>query len=198
MQYHDTKFLTSGCKLMDYPVTDLPEIIFTGRSNSGKSSLINSLTGRKNLAYSGKTPGKTKLLNFFEIDHKYIYCDAPGYGYASGGDKAAIDFGYLMETYFSRRENLKAMVIVLDSRRIPNVDDIHMVEYARHSHIAIIGACTKIDKLSNNELFNSLKKISKTLGIPKESLYPCSNLNRKGIDQILERIDEISYRQNNE
>ena len=195
MQYHDAKFLTSGQTLRDYPVTDLPEIIFVGRSNSGKSSLINSLTGRKNLAYSGKTPGKTKLLNFFSIDDKYIYCDAPGYGYASGGDKLAIDFGYLMETYFSRRENLKAMVIVLDSRRVPNEDDIHMVEYARSSHIAIIGACTKADKLSNNQMFNSLQAISKTLGIPKENLYPCSNETKNGIEKILDRIDEICYRQ---
>lgn len=195
MKYYDAKFVTSGKFLKDYPETSLPEIVFVGRSNSGKSSLINSLTNRKNLAYSGKTPGKTKLLNFFNIDDKYIYCDAPGYGFASGGDKSAIDFGYLMETYFSRRENLKAMVIVLDSRRVPNEDDIHMVEYARSSHIAILGACTKADKLSNNQLFNSLQNISKTLGIPKESLYPCSNINHTGMDKILDRIEQICYKQ---
>lgn len=191
MQYHDTKFLVSSARVVDWPETDLPEIVFSGRSNAGKSSLINALTNRKNLAYSGKEPGKTRLLNFFEIDQKYIFCDAPGYGYAHGGDKTALTFGRLMEPYFEQRSNLKAMVIVLDIRRVPNDDDIRMVEYARSNHLAIIGACTKADKVSNNQKASSLSTIAKTLNIGKESLFPCSNTSKTGLEEIWKRIDEI-------
>ncbi|MBR2830217.1 MAG: YihA family ribosome biogenesis GTP-binding protein [Solobacterium sp.] len=188
--YRKAEYLASSAYESQWPVSDLPEVIFAGRSNAGKSSLINALTNRKNLAYSGKTPGKTQLLNFFLIEDRVVFVDAPGYGYARGGDQSARVFGRLMEPYFRRREQLKAMVIVLDIRRTPSPEDIQMVEYAKQAHLAILGACTKADKLSNNQISAQLKIIADTLELGKQNLIPCSSLKKTGIEAVEARIEE--------
>ena len=128
MQYHEAEFLVSGASRAQWPDTQYPEVIFAGRSNAGKSTLINNLVNRKQLAYSGKTPGKTRLLNFFLIDNQMIFTDAPGYGYAKSDNESAKTFARIIDPYFKEREQLKAMVLVMDCRRIPNQDDIAMIE----------------------------------------------------------------------
>jgi len=120
MQYHDAFLLKTAALETQWPVSDLPEIIFVGRSNAGKSTLINGLVNRKNLAYSGKTPGKTRLLNFFSVDNKVVFTDAPGYGYATSDRQSALVFAKLIDPYFAKRDQLKAMIIVLDARRVPS------------------------------------------------------------------------------
>ena len=188
MKYYDAKLIASAANKSQWPQSTLSEIAFVGRSNSGKSSLINALLNRKNLAYSGKTPGKTRLLNFYEVNKELIFMDAPGYGYALKDKEAAVFFSNLIDPYFNERTTLKAMVIVLDSRRIPSKDDITMVEYAKAQHLPIIAVCTKRDKLSNNQLQSSLAKISKELKIPKENLWPCSSTSKLGLEDIWEQI----------
>lgn len=190
MKFYDAKLIATAANKAQWPQSSLNEIAFVGRSNAGKSSLINSLLNRKNLAYAGKTPGKTRLLNFYEVNKEIIFMDAPGYGYAIKDKQAALFFSNLIDPYFNYRENLKAMVIVLDARREPSVDDITMVEYAKSKHLAIIAACTKKDKLSNNQLHNNLFKISKALGIPKANLKPCSSLSKEGLEEIWEEINK--------
>ena len=182
MQYHEVEFLGSAADRSQWPATDVPEILFCGRSNAGKSSLINALTNRKNAAWTGKTPGKTVLLNFFLIDHKVIYTDAPGYGYAKGGTKRAVDCGGLLEPYFQQREQLKALVLVLDIRRIPNDDDLTMIEAGKKAHLPVLAACTKADKVSKNEANNQLRRIAAETGIPISHLYPVSNTAKSGIE----------------
>ena len=130
------------------------------------------------------------LLNFFLIEDRVVFVDAPGYGYARGGDQSARVFGRLMEPYFRRREQLKAMVIVLDIRRTPSPEDIQMVEYAKQAHLAILGACTKADKLSNNQIAVQLKIIAETLGLGRQNLIPCSTLKKTGIEAVEARIEE--------
>ena len=191
MKSHDAFLLKTAAEQRQWPQTDLPELVFCGRSNAGKSSLINALTNRKNLAYSGKTPGKTRLLNFFLVDKRVIFADAPGYGYAQGIKNAAEKFRMLMDPYMGRRQQLKGMVIVLDCRRVPNADDQTMVEYAKARHLPIIGVCTKVDKLSRSQLLNQMKVIAQTLDLPRESLLPCNNLKKIGVDEIWQAIDEI-------
>ncbi len=191
MKYHDVELLATAAYKSQWPVNDLPEIIFAGRSNAGKSSLINSLTNRKNLAYTASKPGKTQLLNFFSIDHRVVFTDAPGYGFAMGGKKAYENFGKLIEPYFNEREQLLGLVLVLDIRRKPNDDDLAMVEFARANHLPVIAACVKADKLSRNQQFNQIQIITKTLGISKQSAVVCSSLSKNGIDDVWTAIDQM-------
>lgn len=191
MQYHDAKLLTSAAKASQWPESTLPEIVFAGRSNAGKSTLINALVNRKNLAYSGKTPGKTRLLNFFEVDHKVVFTDAPGYGYATSDAKSALAFGKLIEPYFNHRENLKGMILVLDSRREPSEDDIAMIEYGRNTHLNIIVACTKTDKISRGKYLSNAQKIANTLQLPIKALIPVDSLKKTGIEDIWKAIEAM-------
>lgn len=191
MKYHEVEHIATVAYRSQWPENDLPEIIFAGRSNAGKSSLINSLTNRKNLAYTASKPGKTQLLNFFKIDNRVVFTDAPGYGFAKGGRKAYENFGKLIEPYFNEREQLIGLVLVLDIRRKPNDDDLAMVEFARANHLPVIAACVKSDKLSRNQQFNQIQIITKTLGISKQSAVVCSSTNKTGIDDVWNAIDEM-------
>jgi len=176
MQYHDAFLLKTAALETQWPDSDLPEIIFVGRSNAGKSTLINGLVNRKNLAYSGKTPGKTRLLNFFSVDNKVVFTDAPGYGYATSDRQSALAFAKLID---------------LDARRVPSNDDIQMVEYGKESHLAIFVVCTKIDKLSRSQMLQNLKKISATLGIQENALIPVNSEKKQGLDVVWEKIDQL-------
>lgn len=191
MQSHDAKLLKSAANESQWPVHDLSEVVFAGRSNAGKSTLINALTNRKNLAYSGKTPGKTRLLNFFEVDHRVVFTDAPGYGYATSDEKSALAFGKLLEPYFDHRENLKGMILVLDARRTPGEEDLDMINYGRSAHLPIICACTKSDKISYGKYTANARKIAETLQLPVSALIPVDAIHKKGIDDIWQRIDQM-------
>ncbi len=191
MQYHDAKLLATAADKTQWPPESLPEIIFCGRSNAGKSTLINALVNRKNLAYSGKTPGKTRLLNFFTVDRKVIFTDAPGYGYATSDRASALQFEKLIDPYFRERKALKGMILVADARRVPNDDDITMVEYGRSTHKAIIIACTKADKLSHGALMTNMNKIAEVLGVNRKALVPVSSLKKQGIEDLWNEIGRM-------
>ncbi len=191
MQYHDASLLKTAAREDQWPVSDLPEIIFAGRSNAGKSSLINALVNRKNLAYAGSTPGKTRLLNFFSVDQKVVFTDAPGYGYATSDKAAAASFSRLIDPYFHHRPQLKALVLVLDARREPGKDDIAMIEYARDAHLAVVIAATKADKLSRGAMANQKFKIAKALQVTPQSIYPVDSLKKTGLDEVWTRLNEI-------
>ena len=192
MEYHDVKLLATAANSSQWPESCLPEVMFAGRSNAGKSTLINALVNRKNLAYTGKTPGKTRLLNFFEVDGKVVYCDSPGYGYAKGGNDTAVMFSSLIDPYMTQREQLKALVLVLDIRRIPNEDDLTMIEYARANHLAVIPVCMKADKLSRGAGIQAVAKIAAALGVPAASCFKVSGPNKTGIEEVLAEIDQIT------
>jgi GTP-binding protein len=191
MQFHDVKLLISAAGKEQWPETDLPEVVFAGRSNAGKSTLINALINRKQMAYSGKTPGKTRLINFYEVDGRAVFADSPGYGYAAGIRQDAASFRRLMDPYFRLRPQLKGMILVLDSRRVPNEDDQLMVDYARNAHLAIAAAVTKTDKLNQSETARSLKSIRETLGISAHSAVAISAVNRKGLEELWTMIDSM-------
>ena len=193
MQYHDVVFVTSAVKPDQWPEENLPEIVFAGRSNAGKSTLINALLNRKAIAYTGKTPGRTRLLNFFRVDEKMIFTDAPGYGYATSDTRSAAAFGRMMEPYFRERKNLKGMVLVLDARRVPSDEDITMCEYVRAAHLAIIPVLTKTDKLSRSQYLACAAKTAAVLGMPSSALYPVSSTKKQGLAEVMKRIEQVAH-----
>ena len=179
------EFIKSAKNKNDFPISNR-EVVFIGRSNVGKSSLINSLYGKA--AYVGKTPGKTRMLNFFNVDNNYTVCDAPGYGYARRNDDEIIEFGNMMEEYFNFRK-ISICVFILDIRRIPNDDDLDMIEVIKDKHIKCIFVLSKIDKLNRKEMNESIDSISNKLKISKDKFYCISSLNKKGISELKEKIN---------
>lgn len=178
------KFISSATKKENYPASNA-EVVFVGRSNVGKSSLINALYGK--VAFVGKTPGKTRLLNFFNVDNKYTVCDVPGYGYARRSDKEIVEFGLMMEEYFTSRDSLKLCVMIIDIRREPNQDDLDMYNYLKELNIPVLLVANKSDKLSNNQIYNQKKIICKTFSI--DDITCISTLKRSNIAIVAEKIE---------
>ncbi len=147
MKVVSARFLTSAAQPGQYPETGLSEIAFAGRSNVGKSSLINSLIGRKGLVKVSKTPGKTRLINFFDINGKIMFVDLPGYGFANVPLKVKESWGEMVEGYLNARKELKVVAMLLDCRRKPNEDDEAMIYWLNHANVPSIIVFTKIDKI---------------------------------------------------
>ena len=186
----NSDFVISAVKKEQYPITGLPEIAFVGRSNVGKSSIINALTNRKKLAKVSQTPGKTRLINFFIINGDEFYLvDSPGYGYAKVSKTEKASWGKTIETYLNGRQELKRVVLLVDSRHKPTADDIQMHEWIKFYGYDEVVIATKSDKLSNNELRKSEKVIRETLNLGKEDkLYFFSSLNKKGKDELVDNL----------
>lgn len=186
----NSEFITSAVKREQYPETGLPEIAFVGRSNVGKSSIINALTNRRKLAKVSQTPGKTRLINFFLINNNEAYLvDLPGYGYAKVSKTEKSSWGNTIETYLSNRNELKRVVLLVDSRHKPTGDDIQMHEWIKFYGYDEVIIATKSDKLSNNELRKSEKVIREALKLNKEdTLYFFSSVNKKGKDELIDNL----------
>lgn len=186
------ELVLSAAKKEQWPSGTLKEICLAGRSNVGKSSLINTLCSRKKLAYVGNKPGKTKLLNFFIIDDDLMIVDVPGYGYANASKATLIQFGQMMEDYFSQREQLKGMILIVDIRHKPTEDDITMLEFARYHQIPLCIVATKADKLSYNKQIKQIEIIRKTLQINEnEPLILFSAESGKGREALWQAIDRF-------
>lgn len=189
MQVNQAELIISAPGKEQWPDTNYPEIVLAGRSNVGKSSLINALCNRKKLAYVGNTPGKTRLLNFFLLNQKLVFVDVPGYGYANISKHQLLKFGEMMEDYFNEREQKKALLLIVDGRHKPTEDDVTMLEFARYYELPIIIAATKMDKVKSSQRFKNLKIIQETLQLSDcDHLIPCSSETKEGMDQIWEKI----------
>jgi len=172
------------------------EIIFVGRSNVGKSSFINALLNRKNIARVSQTPGKTRLINFFLINNGFYFVDIPGYGYARVSKKMVLEFQAMIETYLLS-EQISLTVLLLDIRRIPNEDDFIMYEYFKSMNKQILIVLTKSDKLSNNQKFNQIKKIKKAFNARKEDIIlPFSKVTLENKEEIIKVIENNVLRHN--
>ncbi len=162
---HNAEFLLSGVKKEHYPVTSLPEIAFVGRSNVGKSSMINKILNRKNFARVSATPGKTATINFYNIDNKLMLVDLPGYGYAaaSKGERKALS-GVIGE-YLTERKQLMQLILLVDSRHKPTQDDRQMLASIKSAGGMAVVIATKADKLSKRQLEQNLEQIIETLDL---------------------------------
>lgn len=185
------EFVKSAKEPKQYPETEFPEIAFVGRSNVGKSSMMNTLLGSKHLVKVGKTPGKTRLVNFFLVQDQLMLVDLPGYGYAKVSKEEKKQWGETIENYLTDRTQLIACVLILDIRRDPNDDDLGMLFWFNHYSIHTIIALTKCDKLSNNQAASRMAAISKQLNMSKDNFVLFSSLTGKGKDEIWNRIQEV-------
>ena len=151
MNIKSAEFVTSATKPSQYPAAGLPEIAFAGRSNVGKSSLINVLVNRKHLVKTSSTPGRTQMINFFDINGNLTFVDLPGYGYARVPEAVQKKWGPMIETYLSGRRTLKAVVVIMDIRRTPREEEQNLIAWLKHYSIAKILVLTKADKLSKTK-----------------------------------------------
>ena len=170
-----------------FPENIEPELVFAGKSNVGKSSLINSLTGRRSLARTSKTPGRTQLINYFLIDNEIYFIDLPGYGFAKVPDAVKKDWGKTIETYLTSKRK-KIVFLLLDLRRIPSGEDMEMLKWLEHYEVEYYIVFTKSDKLSNNEKFRQLKEIKKKLQFDNEDVFFYSSLKNTGREELTDFI----------
>lgn len=185
------EFVKSAVKPSHYPSTDLPEIAFTGRSNVGKSSLINSLVNRKHLVKTSSTPGRTQLINFFIINKTISFVDLPGFGYAKVPDSVRKSWGPMIETYLSTRDTLKGVVLIMDIRRIPGLQELNFIEWLHYYHIPSILILTKSDKLSKIKQKNQHLSIAKALSVNQEELILFSAKSRMGKNEVWDAIGRL-------
>lgn len=188
----DVSFIKSAFNKKQYPPADKPEIAFAGKSNVGKSSLINILVNRKKMARISSTPGRTQALNFFDIKDKNIYIvDLPGYGFASVPLQVKRSWGNMVETYLSSRPNLKAVVVILDIRRDPSEGDINLLNWLNTYGIRAITVLTKADKLSRQRVMGRVKLIAGELdNLAPEKLTIFSAKTREGKNAIWAEIEK--------
>ena len=190
MKIKKADFVKSAVYEKDYPEQlDKIEFAFVGRSNVGKSSLINSLTSRLKLARTSKTPGRTQLINYFLINDEFYIVDLPGYGFAKVPKEMKKQWGKTMERYIASKRK-KLVFVLLDIRRVPSDEDIEMLEWFEYNEMDYKIIFTKIDKLSNNERAKQLKAIKTRLVFDNEDVFFHSSLTNKGRDEILNFMEE--------
>ena len=190
---HNAEILLSAANKSHYPQDEIPEIALAGRSNVGKSSFINTLLNRKNLARTSGKPGKTQLLNFFNIDNQLRFVDVPGYGYAKVSKTERAKWGRMIEEYLTTRENLRAVVSLVDFRHEPSADDVQMYEFLKYYEIPVIVVATKADKIPRSKWNKHEAVIKKRLDFDRnDDFLIFSSVNKDGLDAawdaILEKI----------
>jgi len=190
MNTNNASLTISAVRPAQYPKGGLPEFAFAGRSNVGKSSMINKLLNRKSLARVSGTPGKTITINFYNIDDTIHLVDLPGYGYAKRSKKDVKEWGSMMENYLADRDELVQTILLVDGRHKPTADDVTMADWIRHYHDRIVVVATKMDKLKKSEIEPNLRLIWETLGLGGDDiLVPFTIKNDEGKDTVWELID---------
>lgn len=185
-------YAVSAVKESQYPKDDLPEIALAGRSNVGKSSLINTLLKRKNLARTSSQPGKTQTLNFYIVNDEFYLVDVPGYGYAKVSQKQREQFGEMIQDYLETRANLKGLIILIDSRHAPTKDDIAMYEYAQYLNLPILVVCTKMDKIKKSQTNKVMSELKKHLDLSYEnvSVLTFSSVSKLHVKELGDWIEK--------
>ena len=185
------EFVKSAPDVDQCPPGDLPEIAFVGRSNVGKSSLINVLVNRRRLARTSSTPGRTQLLNFFPINDRFLFADLPGYGYAKVPAAVKRTWQPMVQNYLTRRDNLRGVVLILDIRRTPGPDELRLLDWFRRRQRPCIAVLTKADKLSRAKAAARHRRVAADLGLDPSQLLLFSARTRQGKDALWRRITEL-------
>jgi GTP-binding protein len=182
-------YMTSATKTSNYPEENLPEIAFAGRSNVGKSSMINKLLNRKSLVRTSSTPGRTQMLNFFNINEEFLLVDLPGYGFAKVPLSVKTAWGPMIRTYLQERQSLAAVVMLYDIRRTPRAEDLQLLDWLEEFGVPTIPVVTKIDKINRSQRQKHLKEIAEVTGIDPGEFTLFSALTREGFDDLWERLE---------
>jgi len=191
MKITSAEFVTSAATPSQYPPEGLPEIAFAGRSNVGKSSLINVLVNRKRLVKTSSTPGRTQLVNFFDINDYITFVDLPGYGWARVPDSVRKNWGPMIETYLSGRSTLKGVVVILDIRRTPRKEEHDLIAWLEHYSIASRLVLTKVDKLSKTKMARQRAAVARELARDASDLILFSAKSRQGREDVWKAIEQL-------
>lgn len=182
--FNKAEFILSAPRVEQKPELILPEVIFVGKSNVGKSTLINALVARKSLAYTSSKPGFTKLLNYYRIDDAFYLVDAPGYGYSAKGRRDYVEFAAMMEGYFENNPQLRHVFFLVDSRHEPSTEDVTFLQYIIHQHVAYTLVVTKVDKLNQSGMAAINKNLIAKFGFIPESVMYVSSDSGKNIPEL--------------
>ncbi len=192
MKVKSAQFLKSAMRPDQYPNDGRPEIAFAGRSNVGKSTLLNNLLGKKGLAKTSGRPGKTQTVNFFDINKSVYFVDLPGYGYAKVPKTLKAEWGRVMTAYLADREPLRLVVHLVDARHKPTGQDLDMLELLDHAEVPTLVVATKIDKLKRGQRAQNLASIRKILDLDREALIlPVSGTSGEGLRELWGIIDDV-------
>ena len=191
MKIKSAEFVKSAVKPSHYPPANFPEIAFSGRSNVGKSSLINALLNRKRLVKTSSTPGRTQLINFFVVNNLISFVDLPGYGYAKVPASVQKKWGPMIETYLLTRETLKGVVLIIDVRRTPGIKELELIAWFSHFEIPFILVLTKTDKLSKTKQIKQKIIIAETLNVNKDNLILFSARTGRGKKDVWDAIEKL-------
>jgi len=183
------EFIKSGTAPAHYPDVDRPEIAFAGRSNVGKSSLINILLNRRGLVRTSSTPGRTQLLNFFLVNDSFGLVDLPGYGFARVPLAVRRAWGPMVRTYLERRANLRGVVLLFDVRRVPGEEDLRLLDWLEEFAVPTIPVITKIDKIPRGQRSRQLAPILEATGLPLDAFTLFSARTREGREEVWQRIE---------
>ena len=187
---NNINLIISAVKKAQYPDTGLTEVALSGRSNVGKSTFINSMIGRKNMARTSQQPGKTQTLNFYNIDEQLIFVAVPGYGYAKVSKVQREKFGKMIEEYITQRENLKLVIQLVDLRHQPTEDDVLMYNYLKHFDIPTLVICTKEDKIAKGKVQKHIKRIKDKLELePGDNIISYSSIKNSKQQEIWNFIE---------
>lgn len=176
-----------------YPENAKPEFLLVGRSNVGKSSFINTILSRKNLAHTSSRPGKTQTLNFYSVNNKFYLIDVPGYGYAQVDKKTQAKFGMMIEEYLEKRDQLKRVFMLVDFRHKPTEDDSLMYNFLKYYNVPVTIIATKADKVGGSKKDKCLKTILDTLDlVVGDDLIMFSSVTKLGVKEVLQKLEELS------
>ena len=192
MKIVDVSLKVQAVRRSQYPETDFPEFMLVGRSNVGKSSFINTLVGRKNIAYTSGKPGKTQTLNFYSVNNSFYLVDVPGYGYASVNKKIQEKFGKMIEEYLEKRDELVRVFMLVDFRHKPTEDDKLMYNFLKYYSIPVTIVATKVDKVGSSKMEKNRKMILDTLDlVVGDDLVLFSSVTKLGKEAILKKLDDF-------